>query len=402
MRLYVFNPDADMALGNNEENYMAPATIRRMAEDLALLPAWYAQPGSGVLAPSAYNADFLKQMKQLFRLDVQLVTEPELRDCPEVQVVPWGWNPAIRKRMLKGGVPERRLPDLAYIHRYRALASRPTSVMFYAFFDMDDSDYVCGGPALMVSDEAFPEGISPELFEPFSDGFLLKSVWSSSGKGLRWCRNGLTKSALDWCKRMLKEDGAFMIELIHDKVEDFAMEFYSDGKGKVLFTGYSRFVTDEKGSYQGNLLMPDSRVEEWIRQYVPLEVLVSLRSSVQRSLEVLIGRLYTGFLGVDMMVCRQQEGHPYAICPCVEINLRMNMGIVAHTLCDRFVAPGSIGLFSVDGFPTSEALQEQHAKDMQAYPLKVEEGRVVSGYLPLVPITPRSRYRAFVRIDTSV
>ena len=26
MKLYVFNPDADMALGNNEENYMAPAT----------------------------------------------------------------------------------------------------------------------------------------------------------------------------------------------------------------------------------------------------------------------------------------------------------------------------------------------------------------------------------------
>ena len=47
MKLYVFNPDADMALGNNEENYMAPATIRRMAEDLALLPIWYAQPGSG-------------------------------------------------------------------------------------------------------------------------------------------------------------------------------------------------------------------------------------------------------------------------------------------------------------------------------------------------------------------
>ena len=52
MKLYVFNPDADMALGNNEENYMAPATIRRMAEDLALLPIWYAQPGSGTTSGS--------------------------------------------------------------------------------------------------------------------------------------------------------------------------------------------------------------------------------------------------------------------------------------------------------------------------------------------------------------
>ena len=57
MKLYVFNPDTDMALANNEENYMAPASACRMAQDLALLPVWYAQPGSAVLAPSAYNAE---------------------------------------------------------------------------------------------------------------------------------------------------------------------------------------------------------------------------------------------------------------------------------------------------------------------------------------------------------
>ncbi len=43
MKLYVFNPDTDMALANNEENYIAPASVRRMAQDLALLPIWYAQ-----------------------------------------------------------------------------------------------------------------------------------------------------------------------------------------------------------------------------------------------------------------------------------------------------------------------------------------------------------------------
>ena len=35
MKLYVFNPDTDMALANNEENYMAPASACRMAQDLA-------------------------------------------------------------------------------------------------------------------------------------------------------------------------------------------------------------------------------------------------------------------------------------------------------------------------------------------------------------------------------
>ncbi len=53
MKLYIFNPDSDIALANNDVNYMAPASARRMAEDLALLPIWYAQPGSMVLAASA-------------------------------------------------------------------------------------------------------------------------------------------------------------------------------------------------------------------------------------------------------------------------------------------------------------------------------------------------------------
>lgn len=128
MKLYVFNPDADMALGNNEENYMAPASIRRMAEDLALLPVWYAQPGSGVLAPSAYNADYLKRMQQLLPLPVQLVTEPELPDYAEAQVMPWGWNPAIRKRMLKGGIAAYKLPTLEICRSIAVLL--PVSILW--------------------------------------------------------------------------------------------------------------------------------------------------------------------------------------------------------------------------------------------------------------------------------
>ena len=37
MKLYVFNPDSDMALAHNDENYMAPAPIRQMEHDLAFI-----------------------------------------------------------------------------------------------------------------------------------------------------------------------------------------------------------------------------------------------------------------------------------------------------------------------------------------------------------------------------
>ena len=62
--LYLFNPDNDLSLASGEVNYMPPATARRMAEELALLPAWYASAGSAVLAPSAYNLAFLREMQE--------------------------------------------------------------------------------------------------------------------------------------------------------------------------------------------------------------------------------------------------------------------------------------------------------------------------------------------------
>ena len=49
MELYLFNPDSDLALANNEANYIAPASARRMAQDMALLPIWYAAPGLSLI-----------------------------------------------------------------------------------------------------------------------------------------------------------------------------------------------------------------------------------------------------------------------------------------------------------------------------------------------------------------
>ena len=68
--LYIFNPDHDLALASGNVNYMPPASARQMAADLALLPVWYASPESAVLAPSAYNLDFLREMQQHLSLPV--------------------------------------------------------------------------------------------------------------------------------------------------------------------------------------------------------------------------------------------------------------------------------------------------------------------------------------------
>ena len=82
-----------MALASGETNYMAPASARQMASDLALLPMWYAEAGSAVLAPSAYNADFLKTKSELLGMDVALLTEPEVADGKDWKFSPVGLGP---------------------------------------------------------------------------------------------------------------------------------------------------------------------------------------------------------------------------------------------------------------------------------------------------------------------
>lgn len=74
MDLYLFNPDSDLALGNNSEYYRPPANACRLTHDLALLPAWYAEPGSTVLVPREADARHLDRLSHLLPQGLQAVT----------------------------------------------------------------------------------------------------------------------------------------------------------------------------------------------------------------------------------------------------------------------------------------------------------------------------------------
>ena len=119
MNLYFFNPEADLALANNTEHYMPPAIIRQMALDLAILPAWYAEPGSAVLASLSYNDVFLRKMRKLLGLQVSLVTPAELFGLHDYQIVPWGWNLSLRRALLQKGFPDAFVPSYEELKLYR-------------------------------------------------------------------------------------------------------------------------------------------------------------------------------------------------------------------------------------------------------------------------------------------
>lgn len=387
--LYIFNPEHDLALASGDANYMAPASARQMAADLALLPMWYAEKGAAVLAPSAYNLDFLKMMKELLGVDVQLVTEPELCDEKASVFSPWGWDASLRKRLLTLGAEPSALPSEEVLAAWRHYSHRSQAVVLLPKLRL--SEYFCGESFYLNTLDAC------QSFVEGRKACLLKAPLSGSGKGLNWCKGVFTSFISGWCGRVVASQGGVVGEPIYNKVEDFAMEFYADGEGKVIFAGYSLFHTGGSGMYAGNDLLPNEKIVRKLSEYVPSEELSRLKGCLEKELSALLGCSYRGYLGVDMMICQFPDEAPcYRIHPCVEINLRMNMGVVARLLTDRYLASEAEGRFQIAYYPSAGVALEEHRQMSASHPLCVEGGRISSGYLPLVPVTRQSRYRAFI------
>ncbi|MEA5063338.1 MAG: hypothetical protein VB054_08425, partial [Petrimonas sp.] len=71
--MHLFNPDNDLALANFSANYTPPASALKIAEDLAILPVWYAPEKAKVVAGIAQNEPFLSGLKEIFPIRASLV-----------------------------------------------------------------------------------------------------------------------------------------------------------------------------------------------------------------------------------------------------------------------------------------------------------------------------------------
>lgn len=399
-KTYIFNPDSDLALANGDANYLPPRSARRMADDLSLLPAWYADEGDAVLIPSSDVIYYWSKTlsNNILRSEIKLVTNKE--SLPSQPLSPWGWNAALVKQMKVRGLGDEHLPSVEEMEALRALSSRrmAVEVLKALMQNLSGTHRLIGEAAFCVTEEEIVQQVTSY---PTT---MLKAPWSSSGKGLRRGQGEYAPPLSGWCARTLAQQGAVVVEPLYRKVKDFAMEFYSAGDGAPLtFVGYSRFVTDANGSYEGNLLMADEEIERELSTYVSREALHSVRAMLQELIGERIGADYRGYVGVDMMVCLvKRENQKWDMClhPCVEINLRMNMGVVAHIFYERYVAKGCRGRFVVDYYPTPEALREAHRQRMEEAPLQLSpEGRICKGYLPLTPVGRETQYLVWALIS---
>lgn len=271
-----------------------------------------------------------------------------------VEVMPWGWNASIRHRLLKAGVPSSNLPSEVYISRLRELSHRRMTIGANSCLNkmmvgsselrrhraplplelrsIAEVETLLAGPLShfrydeeenILCEDAVGEGQEGDRY----CGLYFKAPWSSSGRGVLYTgaapdQQMPLEKILKWCNGIISRQGSVMCELGASRAADFATEWIADGEGGVRFMGYSFFRTSFRGKYQGNICSSQREILGEIRRYAPDfgDWVVSMQSEMLRQS---IGE-YKGPLGVDMLC--DTEGH---IRCCVEINLRMTMGMAA-------------------------------------------------------------------------
>ena len=387
MKVYLFNADTDLAMAHGGAYYMPPRGVKQFMADLAMLPYWYAEEGSAIVACGEDNANFLRQMNECFHRDVKLISPNELSE--NHVLMPWGWNAGLRQRLMEEGVDDTPIPSDEQLATWRILSSRHNTEEILKTFE-DKHPWIGRSWRLTSMDDC------RRVLSELSRGCVLKLPWSGSGKGLNWCRAGMTPHIEAWCAKALRTQGSIEAAPIYNKVLDFAMEFVRAARGELTFVGYSRFGTNESGAYQANYLAPDEEIEAEIAAYLPPGTLAETQRRLMPMLDKLLANHYCGYLGVDMMVCREEDA--YRLHPCVEVNMRMNMGVVAHNFYRDYVVPGAHGLFEVKHFNSPNELRASTEPIRQMHPVRMVEGRIASGFLPLVPITKETCNLAYVLI----
>lgn len=373
-----------MALASGSPYYMPPASAKKMAADLASLPGWYAQAGSDVLVAENRQVEWM-QKECRFPLPMGWV-DGGLSDYEAI--LAWGWSPALLHALGEKGVVSGIPYTKEQVAFVRELSGRGTAVKLLSELRVEGT---LGESFWLTSlDEVM-------AFSSRFDKVLLKAPWSGSGKGIQPLSGKPDDNLCGWIRRIIASQGGVVGEPFYEKVVDFAMEFQVEA-GRVSFVGYSLFEADKRGIYKENWLASDVDIERCLTKYVSSAILAEVRCRLMHELAFKAGEGYQGYLGVDMMICRTTGG--YALHPCVEINWRMNMGVVSRLFYDRYMSPCSHGRYVIDYYVHPQEAESFHERMKREYPLKIEGERIVEGYLSLTPVFEDTSYQIYVIIET--
>jgi len=330
-KMNLFFPSHDIALGNGVKHFNPPKAAQLLQEDLAWLEdvfCHYLNNDTCANDQSSSNAN----------------------DTPK-QPLPWGWDWDTRQFIHKEyHIPLKELPTDEDLENLRQLSSRKTTIQI-----LQELHFEGMIPKYLTSTDAVDDYIKQE--DNTCQEFVLKTPWSSSGRGL--IRSSVTPREVmrQRAYATIQKMGGIMAERWYSKQQDFAMLFFVDSEC-VSFVGYSLFDNDESGTYRQGYLLSNEEIEHrlYIGTGIQRETLHHLRDEYIKILNTLFSPFFgkawkVGFIGIDMMTikhnpCNIETGN-IKLHPCVEMNLRCTMGVIARLWFDQHLEANQTGRFNI-------------------------------------------------------
>ncbi len=288
--IYIFNPEHDLCIANGDENFVPPRSAMGFAKE---------------------NTD----------LSVHLIRPNKQRR----KIIPWGWNHALKKRLINEGVDSATLPSEEELQFIRTHSRREFALDVHSRLSLEE-------PRIIVPDYRIIATSVSEIedFISANGSAVLKSPLSGSGKGIRFVREKLSESDEGWCRKTIGKQGSVIVERRFEIIKECAMLFECHHEG-IDFIGYSLFES-RNGVYIRNIPASNHEIEDIIVEYIPRETLTAIREGLTSILAATLVGHYEGFLGVDQMICQTDST---IFIPVSEINLRMTMGLIARNQYDH-------------------------------------------------------------------
>ena len=344
--VYLFNPEHDLALAHGAHNYTAPPFARQLRHDLRLLPSWVAPAGSFIAVPDDAPIDEDRGWLHDHHLDITPVPISQIADLGDCRIHPWGWDAALRYQLLQSGISPEYLPTDEQLDWIRRLSHRRVTIAVHQA--LGEAFSPCPVELSTVQDVT--------AFAVQHPGCYLKMPWSGSGKGIYRVIDPTADNHVPrWIEGALRRQGSLLCEVGLDRIQDFAIECECHDR-KTVLTGYSVFDSDFHSQFGTGRVAPKEELHQFLlNQYPDLD---TVAEKVLKALDIIVAPHYDGPVGIDMMLYRDDKGIT-ALNPCVEINLRMTMGMVTAAMGQMHTLRGSFKIINTQSGNYHFLLQPQ-------------------------------------------
>ncbi len=402
--IYHFNPTCELAIANGTDSWQANKLLTKMETDLDILPLFFTNSKDYLIVNKKPSKLYLEALKCLnieipmFILREKMINDKNFSIVQKGQLKPWGWSPAEHKFLspLKESCSENfsNSPVFNWLPQHKNLYSKKFAAGILKIL-LEDYAHDFFIPKRQLTEVCTIQAEIENLIQRWGQ-LMIKAPWSSSGRGLQTIRRTPVHPKV-WAKilSIIKEQGYAIVEPYLNKVLDLAFQFEMT-KGKVKYLGISNFSTDYKGQYNGNSLngLPDYLDKE-LTDFVnllPEKIIPSLITILEKSD---LARYYEGIFGVDTLVYID-ENKELKVNPCLEINVRYNMGLLSIRL-EKLIHSEKKGVYKT--YYNPETTFFQFAEEMKKkHPLKIVDHKIESGFFSLIDSTEETLFGAYLLI----